>query len=292
MFTGAMTALVTPFSGSEIDEEALRKHINFQIEEGIDAVVPCGTTGEAPTLSHEEHLEVVRITVDEVDGRIPVIAGSGSNSTSEAVALTKGVMEIGADACLMITPYYNKPTQEGLYRHYAHVAGEAGLPIILYNVPGRTGVNMLPETVGRLARIPNIIGLKDATADMKQASYTLKMVPEDFVILSGEDAMVYSLLGIGGQGVISVVSNVAPAEMTNMVQAFLAGNMETAKDLHYRLLPLSDAMFVETNPIPVKGAMAMMGRIKNELRLPLVPLSESAALQVRKAMVDFGIEVK
>ncbi len=289
MFTGAMTALVTPFSGSEIDEEALRKHINFQIEGGIDAVVPCGTTGEASTLSHEEHLEVVRITVDEVKGRIPVIAGSGSNSTSEAAALTKGVMKIGADACLMITPYYNKPTQEGLYRHYAQVASEAGLPIILYNVPGRTGVNMLPDTVGRLSAIPNIVGLKDATGDLKQASYTLKLVPDDFVILSGEDALVYSLLGIGGRGVISVVSNVAPAEMTNMVHAFLAGDMKTARDLHYRLLPLSDAMFVETNPIPVKGALAMMDRIKNELRLPLVSLSESRISQVRRAMADFGI---
>jgi len=292
MFTGAMTALVTPFAGGKIDEDALQRHIDFQIDQGINAVVPCGTTGEASTLSHEEHLEVVRITVDQAAGRVPVVAGSGSNSTSEAVMLTEGIKEIGADASLMITPYYNKPTQEGLFQHFSHVAEKVDIPIILYNVPGRTGINMLPETVARLAQIPNIVGLKDATADLKQASYTLKLVPDDFVILSGEDAIVYSLLGIGGKGVISVVSNIAPAEMTEMVQAFMDGNMGTARDLHYKLLPLSDAMFVETNPIPVKGALAMMGKIGNELRLPLVPLSESVTGEVRQALIDFGIELR
>ncbi len=291
MFKGAMTALVTPFREGRIDEDALRRHIDYQIESGIDGLVPCGTTGEASTLSHDEHIEVVRITVDQVAGRVPVVAGSGSNSTSEAVELTKRVKNTGADACLMITPYYNKPTQEGLFQHYSHVAARVDIPIILYNVPGRTGINMVPETVGRLAEVPNIVGLKDATGDLKQASYTLELVPDDFVLLSGEDTLVYSLMSLGGHGVISVTSNVAPREMSDMVRAHHAGDINTAKELHYRLLPLCDALFVETNPIPVKGALAFMNRIVNELRLPLVPLSDKAAPQVRKALQDFGIDV-
>ncbi|TNF45258.1 4-hydroxy-tetrahydrodipicolinate synthase [bacterium] len=291
MLKGAMTALVTPFQEGQIDEDALRRHIDYQIESGIDGLVPCGTTGEASTLSHDEHIEVVRITVDHVAGRVPVVAGSGSNSTSEALELTMRVKDTGADACLMITPYYNKPTQEGLFQHYSYVASRVDIPIILYNVPGRTGVNMMPETVGRLAEISNIVGLKDATADLKQASYTLELVPDDFVLLSGEDALVYSLMSLGGHGVISVTSNVAPREMSDMVRAYLTEDINTAKELHYRLLPLCDALFVETNPIPVKGALAMMDRIANELRLPLVPLSNKAAPQVRKALQDFGIGV-
>jgi len=291
MLKGAMTALVTPFRDGRIDEDALRGHIDSQIESGIHGLVPCGTTGEASTLSHDEHIEVVRITVEQVAGRVPVVAGSGSNSTSEALELTRRVQGTGADACLMITPYYNKPTQEGLYQHYRHVAESVDIPIILYNVPGRTGVNMLPETVGRLAEVPNIVGLKDATGDLKQASYTLALVPDDFVLLSGEDTLVYSLMSLGGHGVISVTSNVAPREMSDMVRAYLSGDIVGAKKLHYRLLPLCDALFVETNPIPVKGALAMMGRIVNELRLPLVPLSERAVPGVRKALEDFGIDL-
>ncbi|UCF31974.1 MAG: 4-hydroxy-tetrahydrodipicolinate synthase [bacterium] len=289
MFQGAFTALVTPFSSGSIDEKSLRDHIEFQVKQGIHGVVPCGTTGEASTLSHDEHVEVVRITVDQVGGRVPVIAGSGSNSTAEALELTRRVKEVGADGSLMITPYYNKPTQEGLYQHFSLIAESVDIPIILYNVPGRTGVNMLAETVGRLSKIPNIVGLKDATGDLVQASYTLQVVPDDFVILSGEDAMVYPLLTLGGKGVISVVSNVAPAEMAKMVSAYLSGNIEDAQKLHYRLLPLSGAMFVETNPIPVKGALSMMGRIKNELRLPLVPLSETGRQKVKDALKAFGI---
>lgn len=289
MLKGAMTALVTPFKEGGIDEEALRRHIDFQIDNGIHGLVPCGTTGEASTLSHDEHIEVVRITVDQVAGRVPVVAGSGSNSTREALELTRRVKETGADACLMITPYYNKPTQEGLYQHYLHVASRVDIPIILYNVPGRTGVNMLPETVGRLAEVPNIVGLKDATGDLKQASYTLELVPEDFVLLSGEDTLVYSLMSLGGHGIISVTSNVAPREMSDMVGAHIAEDTAAAKALHYRLLPLCDAMFIETNPIPVKWALALMGRIRNELRLPLVPLSDKAAPEVRGALETFGI---
>lgn len=291
MFEGSMTALVTPFSGGKIDADALRRHIDFQIDNGIDGLVPCGTTGEASTLSHEEHIEVVRITVEHVNGRVPVIAGSGSNSTEEAVRLTERVRDIGADACLMITPYYNKPTQEGLYRHFSHIAVKVDIPIILYNVPGRTGVNMLPETVGRLAGIPNIVGLKDATGNLKQASYTIQMVPDDFVILSGEDALVYPLMSIGGRGVISVVSNIAPRQMADLTGSFLEGDVRKARDLHHRLLPLCDAMFIETNPIPVKGALFMMGRIENELRLPMVPLSDGSQSKLRKTLGEFGIEL-
>ncbi len=289
MLKGAFTALVTPFRQGRFDSEAMKKHIEFQIANGIDGLVPCGTTGEASTLSHDEHVEVVRFTVEQAKGRVPVIAGSGSNSTSEALELTKRIKAAGVDACLMITPYYNKPTQEGLFRHFSTVADQVDVPIVLYNVPGRTGVNLLPETVGRLARIPNIIGLKDAGGDLKQTSYTCQMVPDDFVILSGEDALVYPLMAIGGQGVISVVSNIAPREMSTMCRRFLDGDIREASALHHRLLPLSDAMFVETSPIPVKGALAMMGRMQNEFRLPLVSLSENASAKVKKALEDFGI---
>ncbi len=289
MFSGAFTALVTPFRDGQLDADALRRHIDFQIEKGIDGLVPCGTTGEASTLSHDEHVEVVRITVQHVAGRVPVIAGSGSNSTSEALQLTKRVKEVGADACLMITPYYNKPTQEGLFRHFSAVAEKVDIPVVLYNVPGRTGVNMLPETVARLSRIPNVVALKDATADLKQASYTRQLVPDDFVILSGEDALVYPLLAVGGSGVISVVSNIVPGEMAALCRSFLQGKIDEARKLHHHLLPLCDAMFVETNPIPVKGALAMMGRITNELRLPLVPLTEGGSVKVREAITAFGL---
>jgi len=289
MFTGAFTALVTPFRDGQLDAEAFAKHIDNQIDGGIDGVVPCGTTGEASTMSHDEHVEVVRLTVQHVNGRVPVIAGSGSNSTSEAVGLTERVKKAGANACLMITPYYNKPTQEGLYRHFSTVAQQVDIPVILYNVPGRTGVNMLPETVARLALIPNIVGLKDATGDLKQASYTRQLVPDDFTLLSGEDALVYPFMAIGGQGVISVTSNIAPGEMARMCRSFREGNIRESLALHHRLLGLCDAMFVETSPIPVKGALAMMGKIRNELRLPLVPLSEKGTARVRQALEDFGL---
>ena len=289
MFKGAFTALVTPFAEGKIDVEALQNHIDFQIEKGIDGLVPCGTTGEASTLTHDEHIEVVRITVEHAAGRVPVIAGSGSNSTAEALALTRRVKEVGADACLMITPYYNKPTQEGLYQHFSTIAGTVDIPIILYNVPGRTGINMLPQTVARLAEVPNIVGLKDATADLKQASYTRQLVPDDFAILSGEDALVYPLMAVGGNGVICVTSNILPGEMARLCRNYLEGDTGGARKLHHRLLPMCDALFVETNPIPVKAALSMMGRIRNELRLPLVPISEKGAEVVRAALMDFRL---
>jgi len=289
MFKGAFTAIVTPFSGGQIDTQALRNHVDFQIEKGINGLVPCGTTGEASTLSHNEHIEVVRITVEHAAGRVPVIAGSGSNSTTEALELTRRVKEVGADAALMITPYYNKPTQEGLYQHFSTIAKEVDIPIMLYNVPGRTGINMLPETVARLAKIPNIVGLKDATSDLKQASYTHQLTPDDFVILSGEDALVYPLMAVGGSGVICVTSNILPGEMAQLCQRFFDGDIAGAAELHHRLLPMCDALFVETNPIPVKAALAMMGRIENELRLPLIPISDKGAEKVRMAITDFGL---
>jgi len=289
VFKGAFTALVTPFSDGQIDAQALKNHVDFQIEKGIDGLVPCGTTGEASTLSHDEHIEVVRITVEHAAGRVPVIAGSGSNSTTEALELTKRVKETGANASLMITPYYNKPTQEGLFQHFSTVAQKVDIPIILYNVPGRTGINMLPETVARLAEIPNIVGLKDAAADLKQTSYTRQLVPDDFVILSGEDTLVYPLMAVGGSGVISVTSNILPGEMAQMCRRYLNGDMAGAAELHHKLLPICDAMFVETNPIPVKAALAMMGRIKNEFRLPLVPISDKGAASVRAAITEFGL---
>jgi len=289
MFKGAFTAIVTPFSGGQIDVQALQNHVDFQINEGIDGLVPCGTTGEASTLSHDEHIDVVRITVKHTAGRVPIIAGSGSNNTTEALELTSRVKEVGADACLMITPYYNKPTQEGLFKHFSTIAEKVDIPIILYNVPGRTGINMLPETVARLANVPNIVGLKDATSDLKQASYTRQLTPDDFVILSGEDALVYPLMAVGGSGVICVTSNILPGKVAQLCRKYFDGDFAGAAELHHWLLPMCDTLFVETNPIPVKAALAMMGRIENELRLPLVPISDKGAEKVKAALKDFGL---
>lgn len=289
MFKGAFTALITPFRDGMVDEKALRDLIEFQISEGIDGLVPCGTTGESATLTHDEHKRVVEITIDAAAGRVPVIAGTGSNSTVETVELTGHAKEAGADAALLITPYYNKPTQEGLYRHFAKVAEEVDIPIILYNVPGRTAVNMLPETVARLSRIGNIVGIKEATADMEQASWTKKLCDGEFAILSGDDATVLPLLSIGGAGVISVVSNVAPRAMSGLCRAFFDGDLEEAARIHYDLLPLSRALFMETNPIPVKEALHMMGRSSEEIRLPLTRLSERNREELAGVLRKMGI---
>ncbi len=288
--TGTLTALVTPFRDGKVDEKALRRHVDWQIESGVDGLVPCGTTGESPTLSYEEHVRVVAITVEQTAGRVPVVAGSGSNSTEEALMLTRKVKEEGATASLMITPYYNKPVQEGLYRHFAKVADEVGLPIFVYNIPGRTAVNVLPETMARLARHPAIIGMKDAVGNLQQSAETLKLVPPEFIALSGDDAMTLPLMAIGGRGVISTTSNVAPREMVELVRSFLAGDAARARELHYRLLPLFTTLFVETNPIPVKAALAMMGRIGGEIRLPMTPLSEANRPKLARALEDFGIK--
>ena len=288
-FKGSMTAIVTPFKNGRLDEKAFKKLIEFQIQNGTDAIVPCGTTGESATLSYEEHERVVELTVELVNGRIPVIAGTGSNSTAETIMLTKHAEKAGADAALLITPYYNKPTQEGLYQHYKAVAEEVSMPIILYNVPGRTSVNMLPEIVARLSEVKNIIGIKEATGNLQQVSDIIEYARKGFIILSGDDFATLPILSIGGHGVISVTSNLVPKDVSQMCDAFFNGNYDKAKKLHYKLQPLHRTMFLETNPIPVKTALAMMGRIEEEFRLPLVRMGDGNRKKLRKALGDYGI---
>jgi 4-hydroxy-tetrahydrodipicolinate synthase len=289
MLKGAITAIVTPFKDGRLDEEAYRELIEFQIQGGINGIVPCGTTGESPTLSHAEHKRVVETCLDQVKKRVPVIAGSGSNNTAEAIELTKHAEAAGADYALMITPYYNKPTQEGLYQHYKTVASQTRIPIVVYNVPGRTSLNLLPETMARLADLPNIVGLKDATGDLKQGAKTLQLCGDKITVLSGDDFTVLPLLSVGGQGVISVVSNVAPGDMAGMCHAFFAGNLAKAKELHYKMWPLIEAMFYETNPAPVKTALKLMGKITGEVRQPLCPLSAGNADKLRQVMQGYGL---
>jgi len=289
MFKGSITALVTPFKHDEIDEKALKGLIEFQIKNGSDAIVPCGTTGESATLSYEEHERVVELAIEFAGKKIPVIAGTGSNSTKETIMLTEHARKAGADAALLITPYYNKPTQEGLYQHYKAVAEDVDIPIILYNVPGRTGVNMLPETVARLSEIKNIVGIKEATGSLQQVSDTIEMARKGFLILSGDDFTTMPILALGGHGVISVTSNIAPKGVRQMCDAFFAGDIAKTRKLHYKLQPLHRAMFIETNPIPVKTALAMMGKIEEEFRLPLVKMEEANRKKLRKALADYGV---
>lgn len=289
MLHGSITALVTPFKNGKVDEKALKGLIEFQIKSGIDAIVPCGTTGESATLSYEEHERVVELAIEFAGKKIPVIAGTGSNSTKETIMLTEHAKKAGADAVLLITPYYNKPTQEGLYQHYKAVAEAVDIPMILYNVPGRTGVNMLPETVARLSEIKNIVGIKEATGSLQQVSDTIEMARKDFIILSGDDFTTLPLLSVGGHGVISVTSNVAPKDVSQMCDAFFAGDIVEAKRLHYKLQPLHRAMFIETNPIPVKTALAMMGKVEEEFRLPLVKMGDANRKKLRKALSDYGV---
>jgi len=289
MFRGAIVAIVTPFKDGMVDEEALRELIEFQIEGGTDGIVPCGTTGESATLSHEEHDRVVEITVDAVKKRIPVIAGAGSNSTKEAIRLAEHAYKVGADGTLLVTPYYNKPTQEGLYQHYKAVAEAVPVPIIPYNVPSRTGVNLLPETDARLSKISNIVGIKEATGDLKQISRVVELCGDDFAVLSGDDFTVLPILAVGGKGVISVISNVVPEDMAAMIDAFDAGDLEKARELHYRMSPIMEGCFLETNPIPVKTALAMMGKIGDEMRLPLYKMSDPNYQKLKKIMTDYGL---
>ena len=289
MFKGAIVAIVTPFKKGKVDEEALRGLIEMQIENGTDGIVPCGTTGESTTLSHEEHDRVIEITIDAVKKRVPVIAGTGSNSTEEALRLTRHAYEAGADGVLMVSPYYNRPTQEGMYLHFKTIAENVPVPIVLYNVPSRTGANLLPETVLRLSRIPNIVGIKEASGSMKQIMDVIHLCDKDFTVLSGDDFIVLPLLALGGSGVISVVSNVAPADMAGMVDAFQEGDLQKARELHYKMLPLMDSLFLETNPIPVKAALYMMGKIEYELRLPLCKMSDANYEKLRRVMLNYGL---
>jgi 4-hydroxy-tetrahydrodipicolinate synthase len=289
-FTGAFTALVTPFKDGVIDEERYRELIEWQIEQGINGLVPCGTTGESATLSHEEHREVIRICVEQANKRVPVLAGAGSNNTKEAIDLTRFAKEAGADGALLITPYYNKPTQEGLYQHFKAIAGEVDMPFVLYNVPGRTGTNMLPCTLARLFKdIPQVKGVKEATANLTQVSDIIEQCGPDFQVLSGDDFTVLPLLSLGGCGVISVVSNIIPGKMSSMCKAFKEGDIVTARKLHFGMQGLCRAMFIETNPIPVKTALSMMGKIGLELRLPLVPLMENNEKTLRCCLQSHGL---
>jgi len=289
MFSGAIVAIVTPFKNGEVDEERYRELIEFQIENGTDGIVPCGTTGESATLSHEEHDRVIEICIETVKKRVPVIAGTGSNSTREAIRLTKHAYEAGADAALMVTPYYNRPTPEGQYQHYKAVAEEVPIPIFPYNVPSRTGTNMLPETLARLSEISNIVGVKEATADLKQISKVIDLCRDDFIVLSGDDFTVLPILEVGGKGVISVISNVAPADMAGMVDAYNAGDKKKARELHYKMRPLMDALFIETNPIPSKAALYLMGKIDYEVRLPLWKMSDANFERLKKVLQDYGL---
>ncbi|MFP4429630.1 MAG: 4-hydroxy-tetrahydrodipicolinate synthase [Spirochaetota bacterium] len=290
MFQGAFTALVTPFrKDGAIDEESLRRLVNFQIDEGIAGIVPMGTTGESPTVSHDENIDVIRIVVEETRGRVPVIAGTGSNSTSEAVDMTRRAKEIGADATLQVAPYYNKPNQEGLYQHFTKVADEGGLPVIVYNIPGRTGRNIDTSTIIRLAEHPGIQAVKEAAGSLPQFMDTIAGVPDDFDVLSGDDNFALPVTLMGARGVISVASNLLPGRMQRLIEAGIEGRTEEAVTEHYRLLPFFRALFIDTNPIPIKYAMARAGHLTESYRLPLTPLSPELRKQVDAVLSDLGI---
>jgi len=289
MFEGSFVAIVTPFKNGEVDASALRELIEFHIVNGTNGIVPCGTTGESATLSHAEHEEVIRISVETCKGRIPVLAGTGSNATQEAIELTLRAQKIGANGALLITPYYNKPTQEGLFQHFSAVAKETDIPIILYNVPSRTSINMLPSTVARLSSVNNIVGIKEASGSLVQVSEIIDLCGPDFEVISGEDPLTWPILAIGGKGVISVTANLVPNKFAKLVDAARTGDVETAKALHYELLKLNDIMFVETNPIPVKSALALMDRIQNEFRAPLCPPSEESLSQLKTVLKAYAL---
>jgi 4-hydroxy-tetrahydrodipicolinate synthase len=273
MYEGVFTALVTPFlEDGKIDESTLRQLVDIQIDEGVHGVVPTGTTGESPSLSHDEHIEVIRIVTEQVKGRVPVIAGTGSNSTKEAVDLTTKAKELGADASLQVAPYYNKPTQNGLYEHYTKIAEEVDLPLIVYNIPGRSGVNISNDTLLKLAKHKNIIGVKDATGNVNQMMDLLAKRPPNFTVLSGDDNLSFLLIALGGNGAISVASNLIPGKMADFIIAANSGDYEDAREMHYQLLPLFKALFIETNPIPIKAAMAHKGLLREVYRLPMCPM--------------------
>lgn len=288
MFSGAIVAIVTPFSNGKVDEKAFRGLINFLIDGGISGIVPCGTTGESATLTHKEHERVIDITVEEVGGRVPVIAGTGSNSTDEAIRLTKHAKDAGADAALLITPYYNKPTQKGLYEHYKAVASACDIPQVLYNVPGRTGVNMSAETVVELSKIDTIVGVKEASGDLVKCSQIARDTPEDFCLLSGEDALNLPILCVGGTGAISVTANILPGKLSAMINAWKKGDTKTARTIHLEMLDINNVMFIETNPIPVKTALAMMGKIREEFKLPLCPMVEANRKKLAEVLKRYG----
>jgi 4-hydroxy-tetrahydrodipicolinate synthase len=289
MFTGSMVALVTPFKEGKVDWQSLEALVDFHIQNGTNGIVPCGTTGESATLDHKEHHEVIERVIKAVNKRIPVIAGTGSNSTAEAVALTEGAEKAGADGALMISPYYNRPTQEGIYQHYKKVASEVGIPIIVYNIPGRTGSKIEPETLARLSEIQNVAGVKEATGSVDQAIDVIRLCGDNLAVYSGEDSLTFSLMALGGKGVISTVANIAPKEMSQLTDACLEGKWERGRDLQLKLVPLIRSVFLETNPIPIKTALALMGKCSRELRLPLTPMSEGNLKKLRQTMVEFAL---
>jgi 4-hydroxy-tetrahydrodipicolinate synthase len=286
MFTGSLVAIVTPFRNGKVDERALAELIEWQIAKGTNGIVPCGTTGESATLSHDEHNRVIELAVEVVNRRVPVIAGTGSNSTTEAIALTRHAKQAGVDGALLITPYYNKPTQEGLYRHYKAVADAVDLPLVLYNIPGRTGVNMLPSTIARLSAIRTIVGVKEGSGLVQQASDIVQLCGDRLTVLAGDDALTLPMMAVGGKGVITVTANIVPAEMADLVRMFAEGKIAEARRIHFKLAPLFAALFYETNPIPVKEALGLMGKIDPELRLPLCPMAPDQREKLVRVLKD------
>jgi 4-hydroxy-tetrahydrodipicolinate synthase len=288
-FAGLTVALITPFRSGQVDYDALGRLVDWHVQEGTHCLAPVGTTGESPTLNHEEHEQVIAAVVERARGRIKVMPGTGSNSTSEALRLTKFAKKAGADGVLMVGPYYNKPTQEGYYRHFAAVAETVDIPIVLYNIPGRTGSNILPETIARLARLTNIVAIKEATGSMDQASHIASLC--NLTILSGDDSLTLPLLSIGGRGVVSVVGNIVPRDMRALLTAFEQGNLTKAKELHYKLFPLCrDMLGAATNPIPLKTAMKILGRDTGELRLPLCPMDAAGENKLKQTLKEYGFE--
>ena len=288
-FTGSIVAIITPFRNGKVDEQALRDLIDWQIASGTDGIVPCGTSGESATLTYEEHNRVIEITVQTVKRRVPVIAGTGSNSTEEAIALTRHAKEVGADGALLISPYYNKPTQEGLFLHHRAVAEAVDIPQVLYNIPGRTAVNMTPQTVARLSKIKQIVGIKEGSGSLQQVSDIVHLCSDRFTVLAGDDALTLPMLAVGAKGVVTVTANVAPADMAGMIDAWADGDLAKARQLHYKLYPLFQALFLETNPIPVKQAMALMGKASPELRLPLCAMSQDNLDKLTQVMKDLRL---
>jgi len=289
MFSGSFVAVVTPFKNNRVDVEKLKELVEFHIKKGTSGIVPCGTTGESPTLSHEEHRLVIETVVKTVNGRIKVIAGTGSNNTNEAIELTRFAKKVGADGCLVITPYYNKPTQNGLYLHFKKIAETVDIPIVMYNVPGRTGTNMISSTAAKLSKIKNIIGLKEASGNITQISQIVRECVEEFDVLSGDDAMTFPILAVGGKGVISVAANIAPTEVAGLVEAFNKGDINKSRKIHLKMLPLFEAMFYETNPIPVKTSMNLMGMISDDIRLPLCKMSEENLKKLKTTLKEYKL---
>jgi 4-hydroxy-tetrahydrodipicolinate synthase len=287
MFNGALSAIITPFRDGEVDERALRDHIEWQIQSGIDGIVPCGSTGESAT--HNEHDRVIKITIEQARRRVPVVAGTGSNSTAEAIRLTAAAREMGADGALLLSPYYNKPTQEGIFRHYKMIASAVDLPLLVYNIPGRTASNITPETFERMCEIRNIVGVKEASGSMDQISDIRRLCGDRLTILSGDDGLTVPIMALGGKGVIATTSNVMPREMHDLAAAGLAGDFARAREIHYKMMPVIRNLFTETNPIPLKQALALMGRCANELRMPLCPMSAPAAEKLKAAMKELKL---